>query len=97
MSFLLLLIMEAFPATLQSNLQTTGRIGIDYFEAMEKESKIQEVSIHLQVLDYQEFWLLFQIYSQISLYCRVGFFLCEMRVLIQQDEICKVFTVSKTE
>lgn len=42
MSFLLLLIMEAFPATLQSNLQTTGRIGIDYFEAMEKESKIQK-------------------------------------------------------
>lgn len=42
MSFLLLLIMEAFPATLQSHLQTTGRIGIDYFEAMEKESKIQK-------------------------------------------------------
>lgn len=96
MSFLLLLITEAFPSTLESNLYTTGRIGIDYFETMEKESKIQKAYTY-RCLIIKNFGSYSRFIARFLCIAVSVFFLCEMRELIQQNEICKVFTVSKTE
>lgn len=59
MSSLTFLITQAVPATPGHNLQKWGRIGIDYFEAMKKESKIQKAYTD-RCLIIKHFWSYFR-------------------------------------
>lgn len=62
MSFLLFFITEAFPATPEYDSEATGRIGIDYFEAMRKENNIWNVHTS-RCLIIKDLGVLLQMYS----------------------------------